>query len=710
MRPFTQNPTLKSSQVRQHLAILVVTVIASAIPFLDQPFHMDDNFYLDMARNARAKPLYPNDAPYVFEGRWLPDMGSHSHPPLQTYFLALLQVLWGEGLGKERLYHLSALVYPIAAVVAMYFLSAHFVERPLWPSLVLAVSPVFMVMQHNLMTDLPTLSFWLVATASYLWGISLGWRSLQALSSLSLFGAMFTSYQAAALVPLLAFYQVRKGKGSGGWVVLLVPLAGMGAWLGLNYLHYHRLLLVDTIGYIQSRKASVLPALGNKLLGILEYQGWLVLFPFFLVYVLGRGARGRLLGLATLAALYLSQMVVPHYRLVDKISFIIGLVAGGLIVGRMISLCLDVFSRKAIHSGFARVEGQFLALWYFGVFGYCLFLFTEGSARYVLPLVPAVLLYFFRHLEIREISEYRLERRPFLSSAMIASGSLVLTLAWGLALSHSDLEFARVYTRAAAEISRAVPKLDQYYAGEWGFRYYFQQAGMRQLPPDETLVRGGALLVSPTLALPYDVPAGLLSMTMPFQSFSYPVGTPLRTLAQESPAAFYSTHWGLLPFSMSRANVEFIEVRQVNYMIEQLPLAKIETTSSERPWPGYLRLQGESPLAMLARPDTDILYAWNLEESLRLDLRVGISPESYREGQESPCEFEIRQCDANGAVLTSYRKMLDPGLRKEDRVWQPVRLELRSRREGAETLEFRYSSRIKAGTIAFAGCYLRKVE
>jgi hypothetical protein len=233
---------------------------------------------------------------------------------------------------------------------------------------------------------------------------------------------------------------------------------------------------------------------------------------------------------------------------------------------------------------------------------------------------------------------------------------------------------------------------------------------MRQLPPDETLVRGGAFLISPTLALPYDVPAGLLSMTMPFQSFSYPVGTPLRTLARESPAAFYSTHWWLLPFSLSRANLEFIEVRQVNYMIEQLPLAKIETTSSERPWPGYLRLQGESPLAILARPDTEILYAWNLEESLYLDLRVGISPESYREGQEFPCEFEIRQCDANGAVLRSYRSVLDPGLRKEDRVWQPVRLELRSRREGVETLEFRYSSRIKAGSIAFAGGYLRKVE
>jgi hypothetical protein len=601
-------------------------------------------------------------------------------------------------------------VYPIAAVVAMYLLSAHFVERPLWPSLVLAVSPVFMVMQHNLMTDLPTFSLWLVATASYLWGVSLGRRSLLALSSLSLFGAMFTSYQAVALVPLLAFYQIRKGKGNAGWVALLVPLAGMGAWLGLNYLHYHRLLLVDTIGYIQSRKATTLPALGSKLLGILEYQGWLVLFPFFLVYALGRGARGRLLSVASIAALYVSQLVVPHYRLVEKINFIIGLVAGGLIVSRMIRLCVDVFSRKAARAGFGPVEGQFLALWYFGVFGYCLFLFTEGSARYILPLVPAVLLYFFRQLEIREISEYRLERRPLLSSAMIASGSLVLTLAWSLALSHSDLEFARVYARAAAEISRTVPKLDRYYAGEWGFRYYFQQAGMRQLPSDETLVRGGALLVSPTLALPYDVPAGLISMTMPFQSFSYPVGTPLRTLAHSSPAGFYSTHWGLLPFSLSRANLEFIEVRQVNYMIEQLPLAKIETSSSERPWPGYLRLQGESPLAILARPDTDILYAWNLEEPLYLDLRVGISADSYREGLESSCEFEIRQCDANRAVLTSYRKMLDPGLRKEDRVWQPIRLELRSRREGAQTLEFRYSSTLKAGTIAFAGGYLRKVE
>ena len=710
MLPFTQNPTLKRPQVRQHLAILLVTVIAAAIPFLDQPFHMDDNFYLDMARNARTNPLYPNDTPYVFEGRWLPDMGSHSHPPLQTYFLALLQVLWGEGAGRERLYHLSSLVYPIVAVIAMYFLSAHFVERPLWPSLVLAVSPVFMVMQHNLMTDVPTLSLWLAAVASFLWGVSLKSRSLQGLSSLSLFGAMFASYQAAALVPLLAFYQARRGKGIGGWVALLIPVAGMAAWLGLNYLHYHRLLLADTIGYVQSRNSSALSALGSKLLGILEYQGWLVLFPFFLIYVLGRGARGRFLGIATLAAIYLAQLVVPQYGLIDKIIFIVGVIAGGFIVSRMILLSVEVFAPKSAPAGFTPVEGQFLALWYFGVLGYCLFLFTEGSARYVLPLVPAVLLYFFRRLEIMEISEYRLDRPPFLSSAMIASGSLVLTLAGALALSHADLEFARVYARAADDIARSVPPVDRYYAGEWGFRYYFRQAGMRQLPPDETLVTGGALVAAPALALPYDIPAGLQSMTMPFQSFPYRVHTPLRTLALDSRSGFYSTHWGLLPFSVSGSNQEFIEVRQVNYLIEQLPAAKIETTSAEKPWPGYLKLQGESLLAILVPPDTKIRYPWNLEAALSLELRVGISPDSYREGEESGREFEITQRDAKGMVVLHYIKVLDPGTRKEDRGWQPVKLQLRSRLEGAETLEFRYFSKVKGGTIALAGGYLRKVE
>src|SRR6184192_1070264 len=64
----------------------------------------------------------------------LADMGSHAHPPWQTYFLSFLQRWAGEGPGREWVYHSSALIYPLLAVAAMYFLAARFVDRPIWPS------------------------------------------------------------------------------------------------------------------------------------------------------------------------------------------------------------------------------------------------------------------------------------------------------------------------------------------------------------------------------------------------------------------------------------------------------------------------------------------------------------------------------------------------------------------------------------------------
>src|SRR5512145_738540 len=72
------------------LAVLTFIVVACAIPFLSQPFHMDDHFYLDLARNAQVNPWFPTDTPYVFQGIYFSDLGSHSHPLFQTYFLAAI--------------------------------------------------------------------------------------------------------------------------------------------------------------------------------------------------------------------------------------------------------------------------------------------------------------------------------------------------------------------------------------------------------------------------------------------------------------------------------------------------------------------------------------------------------------------------------------------------------------------------------------------
>lgn len=652
MRPFTQIPSLGKPRVHRDLALLLLMVAASCIPFLGQPFHMDDNFYLDMARNVRVNPLFPNDTPYVFDGRYLPDMGSHSHPPLQTYFLALLQKVFGEGPGRERIYHTAALIYPCIAAFAMYFLAARFVERPIWPAMLLAAAPVFQVMEHNLMTDLPALAFWLGATAAFVWGIELRRQSLVAVGSLFLFAAMFTSYQAAALVPLLAFYLIRKRGPRGAWLAIAAPVALLAAWLFINYVHYDRFILAGTLGYVRSRNAASLATLGTKFAAFLEYQGWLVLFPLFPLYLWGRGLRGRFAAVTLLAVLYVCQTAVPGYRWIDKFFFVAGLATGFFMLWRMGALLLGAFSRRAEQFGFERVDGQFLSLSYVGVFGYCLILFTEGSARYILPALPPLLIYYCRRLELVETTEYRRSGRVLLRAATVASGSLVFSLAAGLMLAQADQEFARIYPEAARDVTRVADGMRCFFGGEWGFRYYMRAAGATQLPVDERQVEGGDFIAEPRLALPYRMPAALSSMTLPHQTLFYRPDSMLRLMDREAPAGFYSTGWGLIPFSVSDRNLEAVEVRQVDFLADRLPWAKLENVGSTRPWTGLIDTGGGNHTALLVPSGIRVFYPWTVNTAANFEVVCGPAGPVAAGQAEGRVHFELQQQDAGGRVLS----------------------------------------------------------
>jgi len=696
MKPFIRTPTLRRFQVHRDLAVLVLVVAACAAPFLSQPFHMDDNFYMDMAHGARAHPLYPNDAPYDFAGYHVSDTGSHSHPPLETYLLAAVQHFFGEGEGCEWIYHSIFLFFPVLGAWSLYFIAARFVERPLWPSLAFAVCPLVLVMEHTLMTDIPTVSLWLGAVACFLYAADAGSRRLYVASAGMQIAAVLFSYQAIALAPLLGYYQIRKRGRAIGWIALLLPLVALSAWLAMSSLHYHRLVVAGTAGYVQSLGFLSPVVVGKKALAFLEYQGWLIVFPFFLLYLFARGLKGRLFALAALGALYLAEAVVPDYRALDRAIFVIGLTGGAFVVAQMGMLAGRAFRTNNTEScEFERVRAQFLVLWYFGVATYCLFVLPEGSARYVLPLVAPVLILFFRRLEVIEVSEYRAERAPLMNSAMVASGSLVLTLAWGLFLAQADFEFARVYPRAATDFARMSLGLDSYLTGEWGFRYYFSRVGTKPLPVDESTVHGGSLIVIPKLAMPYGMPADLQSMTMPYARLTFDVRTPFRIMDLNSPAGFYSTGWGLIPFSLSTQSLETLEIRQVNFMMERLPWARIECIGGVRPWPGLVST-GEQALAILALPGTRITYPWTARVPMRLDLAIGLVPNGSDASAEAGIDFEIQARDELGNVVAGFSRSLDPGSNPKDKGWQPVRILLPAAVAGGETLVFEVQARGKS--------------
>jgi hypothetical protein len=286
----------------------------------------------------------------------------------------------------------------------------------------------------------------------------------------------------------------------------------------------------------------------------------------------------------------------------------------------------------------------------------------------------------------------------------------VISLIFGLALSHADMEFARIYPRAANQFSRITDSVESDCVGEWGFRYYLGRMGVQPMPSDESQVGGGSFIAIPRLALPHSLPADLRTMMIPVQTLTYKPNTPLRLLDKQTHAGFYSSGWGLIPFSFSQGALEEIKVSQVNFMVEALPWAEIETKSEIKPWPGYLNLQNEAPLAVLAKPGSQIIYRQTFQNRMRLELLCGISPDSYANGSGNSFSFVIRQLHKDGKVLAKSISILQPGTYRDHRDWQTVEMILEPSPECI--LEFSYSVREKEsrGTGAFAQAILRPLD
>jgi len=323
-------------------------------------------------------------------------------------------------------------------------------------------------------------------------------------------------------------------------------------------------------------------------------------------------------------------------------------------------------------------------------------------------MVPPFLLVFFRRLEMSETAEYRRARRPWLRAAMVASGSFVLTTAWGLLLSQADWEWARIYPSAARDAARVAGALPRYFHGEWGFRYYQRAAGAMQLPLDETEVSGGSILVNPELALPYDLPAGLQSMTLPYHSFSYGIRTMLRTLDSGTPAGFYSTGWGLVPFSLSGRSAETVTLRQVSCLVERLPSARVQSDTGVWPWPGYAEIDGAESLALLARAGTEVSYPWSPPAPAVLEAVCVVHPGRSTSPEGERYRFGLRQRDGEGRVLSRADLEIVRPEQAAGGAGNTLRLGLRA--EGAQggTLELTFESPDDPGAVgAFARAILR---
>ncbi len=508
------------------------------VPFAGRAFHIDDRIYLEIADNILRQPLFPYDYSPVFEGLVTPDAASHSHLPFSSYYLALVKLLVGGD--SEVAMHGAFLVFPVLALWSFLDLCRFYVGRRAAAAALLISSPAFVVLGHSLMPDLPLLAFWLLALSRFLriaGGSSS--RTDRVLLAAGLLGGAFLSLLTAGLLLLMAAYLLLdRSCGSAPrrllWTLLALPLLLWFAWYLISWFHYDRFVLTNTFRHMNKRETFDWGLLGLKAVSFTVNVGAVFVCPLMLWGVFAGAWRTRLALAAGILTLLPFAVVVEGWYWRHVLLLAVFFASGVLVIWELLLLLGD-----------SRPRVRLLALWFFGIFAACLVLYYAGSVRYVLPALPPVILAWVMRLETRVRNLY-LQRN-------LAWAGVVLTILWTLPPALADYEFAGVYRKAAGELVRDYQREGNtvWFTGEWGFRYYLEREGARLMRRDEISARPGDIIIKPYLASPwvtvYDGPPGTVLLEQRLVETRHP----LRLLDFSSHAGFYSTGWGLLPFSLS---------------------------------------------------------------------------------------------------------------------------------------------------------------
>lgn len=509
--------------MRRDLLILLGLVLLIRLPFIAQPIQGDDVFYLIFAENALVDPLHPLQTSFRLAGDVVWGAG-HTRPPGVAWTLAPLLALLG-GVREVPL-HLAYLAYSLLAVFSVYFLARRFTDRPLWAALVFASVPAFVVNGNKLESDIPLLAF-LALGAACLVHRRYGW------SAVAMAVGAFFGYQSVFFVPVLAYWVwFRDRTRLIAWLpVIIAPLvlviwqlaerAAVGAAPAealAAYAQSYDLLLLDR----KLRSAAALVGhLGIMVSPLLVFAGWFL--------------RSRVWMLVGVLSASVAAVSISGYSLGERALYGIAVGCAGTL---MVAVGRLVLQKREQDEGF-------LAAWVVVCLGGALAIFYAGSARYLLPLAPALAILV-------------VQRVP--SKAWLAAG-VVANLTLGLALAGAEYHYAVQYKAFADELAPEVEGKRIWSNGDWGLRYYLGKLGSESLLRGQQLP-GGAVLVTSELAA--NVPVGFSGSRQEMLSREVTTGwIPLRTIGRGSGSGYSSSEFGVLPFGIGAGVIDRLSAEEL---------------------------------------------------------------------------------------------------------------------------------------------------
>jgi|LakMenE01Jun11ns_1017448.scaffolds.fasta_scaffold9957480_3 hypothetical protein len=521
--------------------VCAIAALLSLLPFLSKAVHLDDTVFIYVAKQICQSPTDPFGLVINWYGHQMPLHEVQQNGPLASYYMALAASLLG---WSEVSLHTAFLVPAVASAVGMFYLAKRLCDQPVLSTLIMLLSPAFLVSGTTLMCDVFMMALWLWSVVLWIWSAdrhSHGWAILSAV----LIGAgIVTKYYATAIIPLLLAYSLFRWHDVRSRVFyLLIPVAMVLAYdQYMSSLYGHSLLkgasdhaieMAGAKGSVIYRIAVTLTFMGGCLAAILFYAPMLC----------SRRSLLAACGLCVLAALllplfldlnvtYWSAMTNPQ-SLLFIFQFAIFLIGGA---GILVLVGRDVLIRRD-------ADSLLLWLWVAGTFIFCSILNWTVNGRSLLPMMPPVSLLLIRGLS--PLFKGQSRRSVFWKAVPLGlTAALALNVAW------ADTWWANSARSAAQFFDSHGPFLDKrdnvYYTGHWGFQFYMDKLGFRALETNQSTLRLGDSVIFP--AYNTNVPLQLLAGAKQVEHHLFPVHPFLATMRSDMGAGFYSNLGGPLPF------------------------------------------------------------------------------------------------------------------------------------------------------------------
>jgi hypothetical protein len=509
---------------RQWIAVAALAILLR-LPFLHQPVQGDDVYFLYGAERALIDPLHPLHTRYAFLGEMV-DMRGHTHPPLDSWFLGALLSLSGQV--NEAAFHAVYALFGVIAALAMLSLARRFCPRPVWATLLFMAVPAFVVNGNSLEADLPFLAFWMLALAWFVRAVDTGSGTLLTGSAAAAALAGLAAYQAILLTPILAVYLYRECRQwKAAWAAALAAPAAIAGFQIFERATGGAMPASVLAGYLPT--FQTLAAKLRSAVTLVGHAGWIV-SP---VIVLGAFAARKRQWAAAVGAALAAALYDPNPLFWASIGCGVLLLAG--------------------------VDRDFPGAWIWIYFAGALAIFFAGSARYLLPMAAPVAI-----LAAKKAS-------PRLLAAGFA---LQAALALGLAaVNYSHWSQVRDFARSAM---REAAGRRVWVNGEWGLRFYAEQAGALPLLREHPPRAGDVVLTSEA-----GQSVRLRDPVVLLQQAVIAPAIPLRIVSLEGGSGYSTSGSGLLPFEISgepidRLRAEAIAERQpsLSYWTPSAPRAR----------------------------------------------------------------------------------------------------------------------------------------